>query len=184
VSRRAAELESRLIAVPFDGALVRDLLGGIREAYAADIVHPPDWAGAQAAETPRTVLIVEDDPDQLALLEIQLQRAGHRTVSVTRGDGAVNAARERWPSIVLLDVDLPGLDGYAVLVLDLMMPAMSGFDVLMHLQQRPSRPRTIVLSARGREEDVTRAFDLGADDYVVKPFSPQELRARILRLLK
>jgi two-component system, OmpR family, alkaline phosphatase synthesis response regulator PhoP len=72
----------------------------------------------------------------------------------------------------------------AVLVLDLMMPKLTGFDVLARLREMAVRPRVIVLSARGREEDVMRAFDLGADDYMAKPFSPQELLARITRLLR
>jgi DNA-binding response OmpR family regulator len=72
-----------------------------------------------------------------------------------------------------------------VLILDLMMPKLGGFDLLSRLRDREGpRPRVIVLSARGREEDVTRAFDLGADDYVTKPFNPQELLARVARLLR
>ena len=72
-----------------------------------------------------------------------------------------------------------------VLVLDLMMPRMTGFDVLAGLRDMgEARPRVIVLSARGREEDVIRAFSLGADDFMAKPFNPQELLARIARLVK
>jgi len=72
-----------------------------------------------------------------------------------------------------------------VLVLDLMMPRMTGFDVLAGLRDMgEARPRVIVLSARGREEDVIRAFTLGADDFMSKPFNPQELLARIARLVK
>ena len=71
-----------------------------------------------------------------------------------------------------------------VLILDLMMPKMTGFDVLHRIRALANKPRVIVLSARGREQDITRAFDLGADDYMMKPFSPQELRARIGRLLR
>jgi DNA-binding response OmpR family regulator len=97
-----------------------------------------------------------------------LRAAGFMTVLAFDGARALQAIAERQPDVV---------------VLDLMMPSLNGFDVLMRLKDQPRRPRIVVLSARGREEDVTRAFDLGADDYVVKPFSPQELRARILRLL-
>src|SRR5262245_6149755 len=435
VSARAAELEALLSSLSIDAALASDLLDSIRDAFATDLMRPPEWAETTfVGDTSRAVLVVEDDPEQLALLEIQLQRAGHRTVSVARGDEVVEAVRARNPSVVMLDVDLPGLDGFRVcralktdvdlagipvlfltthatidsrlsglalgaddylckpvdarelllrvsrlaretvpaapaqatlafdaftavgdavlasapaslallrtapdrrarladvlaeesrprdvvghyddahlvwllpgvpargaiekiqlviqraaeadvsatagvaagtggsrvaalfaqadealtearyrhepaalwteharepqpvvsrtlvladddpevvrvvdgymrsmgfqtvvvfdgakaleaieerepdvVILDLMMPAMNGFDVLKRLQGRPRRPRIVVLSARGREDDVTRAFDLGADDYIVKPFSPQEVRARIMKLLK
>jgi DNA-binding response OmpR family regulator len=71
-----------------------------------------------------------------------------------------------------------------VLVLDLMMPRVSGFDVLEKLQQGggPS-PRIMVLSGRGREQDVVRAFALGAEDYMTKPFTPNEMMARVARLM-
>ena len=59
---------------------------------------------------------------------------------------------------------------------------VGGFDLLSQLNAKPVRPKVLVLSARGREEDVTRAFELGADDYVTKPFNPQELLARVARL--
>lgn len=66
-----------------------------------------------------------------------------------------------------------------------MMPRMTGFDVLRKMKDDPEgRPKVIVLSARGREDDVTRAFDLGADDYMAKPFNPHELVARVARLLR
>lgn len=73
----------------------------------------------------------------------------------------------------------------ALLVLDLMMPRMTGFEVLSRIREvTEAPPKIIVLSGRGREDDVMRAFDLGADDYMVKPFNPQELMARVARLLR
>jgi DNA-binding response OmpR family regulator len=69
-----------------------------------------------------------------------------------------------------------------VLLLDLMMPRLTGFDVLTALKQRTGRkPAVVVISARGREADITRAFDLGAEEYLTKPFGPQELLARLSR---
>jgi DNA-binding response OmpR family regulator len=66
-----------------------------------------------------------------------------------------------------------------------MMPRMTGFDVLAGIRDMgENRPHVIVLSARGREDDVVRAFSLGADDFMVKPFNPQELLARVARLVK
>ena len=73
----------------------------------------------------------------------------------------------------------------AVIVLELMLPKRSGFDVLARLRELPEpRPRVVVVSSHSREEDVMRAFELGADDYLTKPFNPQELLARVGRLLK
>ena len=73
----------------------------------------------------------------------------------------------------------------ALIVLELTLPKRSGFDVLARLKELPdARPRVVVVSSRSREEDVMRAFELGADDYLTKPFNPQELLARVGRLLK
>jgi len=118
---------------------------------------------------PRRVLIAEDDPDVVRVIDSQLRAAGYDTAIAFDGRQAVELARTAAPD---------------VLVLDLMMPRMSGFDVIGAIRSFPSRPGIVVLSARGREEDVTRALDMGADDYMVKPFSPQELRTRIGRLLR
>ena len=131
-------------------------------------------AGASNAAPPSAltghVLIAEDDPDVLHIIDPRLQAAGWRTTLAFDGQQALQAISKEAPDVVLLD---------------LMMPKLTGFDVLARLREMPPpRPRVIVMSARGREEDVTRAFDLGADDYITKPFSPQELTARIARLLR
>lgn len=116
-----------------------------------------------------TILIAEDDPDVLHIVDTRLRAAGYRTVIAVDGQQTVDALGTTSPAIV---------------VLDLMMPKLTGFDVLVKLRQREQRPRTIVVSARGRDEDITRAFELGADDYVSKPFNPEELVARIARLTR
>jgi DNA-binding response OmpR family regulator/HPt (histidine-containing phosphotransfer) domain-containing protein len=125
--------------------------------------------GSQPGRT--TVLVAEDDPDVLHIVDARLRAAGYRTVLALDGQQTLDALERESPAIILLD---------------LMMPKLTGFDVLMHLRAHPaqSRPRTIVVSARGRDEDVTRAFELGADDYVTKPFNPEELMARIARLVR
>jgi two-component system, cell cycle response regulator len=122
-----------------------------------------------AVQTTTTIVLGDDDPDISRIVDAHLQTAGYQTVLTFDGARALDAVKTARP---------------AVLVLDLMMPKLTGFDVLARMRGMPDRPRVIVLSARGREEDVMRAFDLGADDYMAKPFSPQELLARIARLLR
>ena len=77
-----------------------------------------------------------------------------------------------------------GRDAVAAADLQRVVHRLAGFEVLTDLRRLEHRPRVVVLSAREHDEDVARAFDLGADDYLAKPFSPQELRARISRLLR
>ncbi len=134
------------------------------ETLLADVDTAADVAAAQAS-----ILLADDDPAIMRIVDAQLRAAGYVTEIVFDGLAAMEAVAARPP---------------AVLVLDLMMPKRTGFDVLADLRTKPSRPKVIVLSARGREEDVTQAFDLGADDYMTKPFSPQELTARVARLLR
>jgi DNA-binding response OmpR family regulator len=116
-----------------------------------------------------TVVIADDDPEVTRLIDTQLRAAGYTTVLAQDGASAIEAVETGRPDLVIVDM---------------MMPRMTGIDVLARLRNMPERPPTIVLSARGREQDITRAFALGADDYVTKPFSPQELLARIERLLR
>jgi DNA-binding response OmpR family regulator len=134
-------------------------------ALAADRVAR---SGSHAGQT--TVLIADDDADVLHIVDARLRAAGYRTVLALDGQQTLDALERERP---------------AVLLVDLMMPKLTGFDVLMRLREQGSnRPRTIVVSARGRDEDVARAFELGADDYVTKPFNPEELVARIGRLTR
>jgi CheY-like chemotaxis protein len=121
-------------------------------------------------EGPRSrgsVLVAEDDPDVVRILDAQMRSAGYRTSLAFDGAEALS----------LLDTAPPD-----VMILDLMMPKIGGFDLLARINGRSVKPKVLVLSARGREDDVTRAFELGADDYVTKPFNPQELLARVARL--
>jgi two-component system, OmpR family, alkaline phosphatase synthesis response regulator PhoP len=121
-----------------------------------------------AVPAARTVVVAEDDPDVTRIVDAQVRAAGYKAIIAFDGEQALAAVRAHAPD---------------VLVLDLMMPKLHGFDVLTELRESPApAPRIIVLS--GREQDVMRAFELGADDYMTKPFNPQELMARIARLLK
>jgi len=101
---------------------------------------------------------------------LRLKAAGLQTLVAFDGQQALHQVETSAPAVV---------------VLELMLPKRSGFDVLARLRDLPEpRPRVVVVSSRSREEDVMRAFELGADDYLTKPFNPQELLARLARLLK
>ncbi|MCX6551025.1 MAG: response regulator [Acidobacteria bacterium] len=127
-------------------------------------------AAAPAGQERRgTVVIADDDPEVMRLIDAQLRAGGYRTILAVDGSEAIAAVEQARPDM---------------LIVDMMMPRMTGFDVLSAVRHQPARPRVIVLSARGREQDITRAFALGADDYITKPFSPQELLARMERLLR
>ncbi len=109
------------------------------------------------------VLVVEDEPDLARLLESQLRREGYAVAAAGTGPGALEAfARDR-PDLVLLDLMLPGMDG---------------FEVLKRLRLE-SRVPVIILTARGGEVDRVLGLELGADDYVTKPFSVREVLARV-----
>jgi DNA-binding response OmpR family regulator len=117
-----------------------------------------------------TVLIADDEEDILRLVRFGLERDGYRVLIASDGADALERAQAKPPSLCVLDV---------------MMPKLSGLEVLARLRDDPrtARVRVILLTARGREADVDRGFALGADDYVIKPFSPQELRRRVRAVL-
>lgn len=121
--------------------------------------------------TKERILVVEDDEDILQLLRFTLEAAGFEVVTAGTGrDGLENAQRH-----------VPGL-----VLLDLMLPGMSGFDVCRELKRIPATENVpvIMLTARGEEVDRIVGLELGADDYVIKPFSPRELVLRIRAVLK
>jgi DNA-binding response OmpR family regulator len=114
------------------------------------------------------VLVVDDHEDLCALVTAVLERDGHRTVCVADGRTALRAFFELRPSLVILDVDLPGADGWSVLQ---RIRELSDVPVLM-------------LTGSGGDLEKVRAFKLGADDYVTKPFSALVLPARVAALLR
>jgi DNA-binding response OmpR family regulator len=114
------------------------------------------------------VLVVEDDPTIAEVVVRYLTREGLDVAAVADGRDALDAAAARWPDLVVLDLMLPGLDG---------------LEVCRRLRSRAPVP-VIMLTARGDEEDRVLGLDLGADDYVVKPFSPRELTARVRAVLR
>lgn len=122
------------------------------------------------ALAPKTIVVAEDDPDVMRVLDGRLSAAGYRTLLAFDGQEALDAIVANAPDLVLLD---------------LMMPKLTGFDVLAGLKGVGGlMPAVVVISARGREADVTRAFELGAADYLTKPFGPEELLARLSRLVR
>ena len=110
-----------------------------------------------------TVLIVDDDPKIRDLLRLYVEREGHRAAFASDGPGALAAAGRSRPDLVLLDVMLPGLDG---------------FEVCRQLREVSDVP-VMLLTARSGDSDKVVGLDIGADDYIVKPFSPRELMARV-----
>ncbi len=115
-----------------------------------------------------SVLIVDDDPKIRDLLRLYVEREGHTALFAADGPSALRTAIERRPDLVLLDVMLPGLDG---------------FEVCRRLREESQVP-VILLTARSGDSDKVVGLDLGADDYVVKPFSPRELMARVRAQLR
>lgn len=117
------------------------------------------------------VLIVEDDRDIAELVVHYLDRAGYASRVVASGTEAIAAARARVPGVVVLDVMLPGLDGFEVCR-------------LLRGDGRTAAVPIIILTARAEEADRIAGLELGADDYVTKPFSPKELVARVKAQLR
>lgn len=119
-----------------------------------------------------TVVIAEDDRDIRELVELILQEDGYATVPASDGLGALTACRAARPDVVLLDVSMPG--------------ELTGLEVCRRIRadEDLGGVRVMLLTARAREEDVNAGYAAGADDYLVKPFTPRELTRRIEELLR
>jgi phosphate regulon transcriptional regulator PhoB len=124
--------------------------------------------GAAAPMSGETILIVDDEPTIVEVVELYLQREGFKVLTAADGAAALNAVQQQRPDLV---------------VLDLMLPGMSGLDVTRQLRAGAALP-IIMLTARGEETDRVVGLELGADDYVTKPFSPRELVARVKAVLR
>ena len=116
------------------------------------------------------ILVADDDDDIRALVTFRLERAGYDVIPAADGEEAFVLACERRPDLIVLDV---------------MMPRADGLEVTRRLRAREDTNRIpiILLTARARESDVATGFDAGADDYLKKPFSPQELHVRVRAML-
>jgi DNA-binding response OmpR family regulator len=117
-----------------------------------------------------SVLVVDDDPDVCDLVTYKLEQSGFEVRRACDGDAALREVAQRVPDLVLLDIMMPGISGLEVLELWRSDQATAAIPVVM-------------LTAKAQENDVERGFQLGADDYVVKPFSPRELVRRVTAVL-
>ena len=115
-----------------------------------------------------TVLVVDDEPRLRDIVRLNLEFEGYRVAEAESGIEAIMRVKEDLPDLVVLDV---------------MMPEMDGFETLRHIREVSSVP-VIMLTVRQEESDRIRGLEIGADDYLTKPFSPQELQARIKALLR
>ena len=118
----------------------------------------------------KKVLIADDEPNIVVSLEFLMKQKGYTVRVVTDGEQALNAVGEFGPDLVLLDV---------------MMPRMSGYDVCQKIRENPAWAaiRIVMLSAKGRDIEVTKGIAVGADAYVTKPFSTKDLIAKVQELL-
>jgi DNA-binding response OmpR family regulator len=115
-----------------------------------------------------TILVVEDDPKTAELVQLYLERDGHRVLKAADGRAGLDLALTEAPDLV---------------VLDLMLPKLDGLTLCQELRRRGSTP-VILLTARATEDDMLHGLEQGADDYLTKPFSPRELAARVRAVLR
>ena len=119
----------------------------------------------------RKILIIEDDRDIVEMVEYNLREDGYATLSALNGEDGVNLARSEQPDLIILDIMLPIIDGFEV------CRTLKSDDTTAHIP-------IIILSAKSQETDKVVGLELGADDYVTKPFSPRELIARIRAIMR
>ena len=157
-----------LDCVTADEAIMKasHLLAKAKRAGAGQVIAATDLTGTAV----RRVLLAEDDELVASVIRHRLGLDGIDVLHFTAGDEALEAAKSTQVSLIILDVRMPGMDG---------------FDVLRELHRTPSLARipVIMLTSNASDADVVRGFELGASDYVIKPFSPVELLARVNRLL-
>lgn len=118
-----------------------------------------------------TFLIIEDDPDIVELLQYNLEREGYTVLTAMNGEVGLREARRRKPGVILLDLMLPGMDG---------------LEVCRHLKSDEATRSIplLMVTAKGEEADVVTGLEMGADDYIAKPFSPRMVLARVRAVLR
>ncbi len=121
--------------------------------------------------SPSRIVVVEDEPDIVDILRYNLEKEGYRVDAIPRGDDALDAIREAPPDLILLDLMLPGLDG---------------LELMRVLKREPATARVPVLMLTAKSEEIDRivGLELGADDYLAKPFSPREVVLRVKAVLR
>ena len=121
-------------------------------------------------DTKQTVLVADDDPDIQSLVVLRLERCGYRVLRASDGQEALDLALSELPDLAVLDITMPKLDGCEV-------------TRSLRANKQTAEMPVILLTARVQEGDVARGMEAGATDYVKKPFSPQELGARVTAIL-
>ncbi len=119
----------------------------------------------------RTVLVAEDEPDIRALITFSLQYAGYRVIEALNGEDAVKLAEEEQPDLILLDVRMPKMNGYQACT-------------VLKAQDSTREIPVVFLSARGQETEIRQGLELGAEEYILKPFAPDELYRRVGGILE
>ena len=117
------------------------------------------------------IVVIEDEPDIVEVISYSLKREGYNVLAVDRGDESINLIRNQSPSLIILDLMLPGMDGLSVCRQLKSDPIVKDIPVIM-------------ISAKGEESDIVIGLEMGADDYLTKPFSPRELLARVKAVLR
>ncbi len=118
-----------------------------------------------------TILVIEDDEDILELINFNLSKEGYRVSGAASGEAGLKAARNHIPGLIVLDIMLPGMDGLEICK-------------LLKVDSKTQHIPIIMLTAKGEETDVVTGLEVGADDYLTKPFSPKILIARIRSILR
>ncbi|MHC1609255.1 MAG: response regulator transcription factor [Candidatus Methanofastidiosia archaeon] len=118
----------------------------------------------------KTIIYAEDDQDIARLVKFKLEREGFKVIHFSDGEGVTEAILEMTPDLVLLDV---------------MMPVRDGISILKNIKANPKTASipTIMLSAKGQEGDIVKGLEVGATDYLTKPFAPSELVARVNKVI-
>ncbi|MFN2241535.1 MAG: response regulator transcription factor [Anaerolineae bacterium] len=119
----------------------------------------------------KKVLVAEDEPDIRGLIVFSLQYAGYQVVEALNGDEAVHLAESEQPDLILLDVRMPRMNGYEACALLKSQESTRGIPI-------------VFLSARGQETEIKQGLELGAEEYILKPFAPDELYQRVGSILE